>query len=246
MRLTLVLVLIMLLAVPSMNGQPQGIGASGDEGCYCHGGAADETVILVHGLPDRFNVSQTYEFSVEVHHPTIEPASGGAAIGGFRITVDNGALPVPANASLAHVVDDGLTHTRAGAMERNWTFNWTAPDDPEARVAFSFVANAVNGNAVGNGNGNSGDAWNRIELRSVGPAWWDPGYAYTPPPSISVGIVATLSLIALAITYAPFLRSERTSVETRTESTVDQDPATSEHGPDVDDVTFRPVSKGLS
>ena len=182
MRLTLFLVLMMLLAVPSMNGQPQGIGASGDEGCYCHGGAADETVILVHGLPDRFNVSQTYEFSVEVHHPTIEPASGGAAIGGFRITVDNGALPVPANASLAHVVDDGLTHTRAGAMERNWTFNWTAPDDPEARVAFSFVANAVNGNAVGNGNGNSGDAWNRIELRSVGPAWWDPGYAYTPPP----------------------------------------------------------------
>ena len=65
--LTLVaLMLLMLAAAPQFEAMPTGIGAAGDNGCTCHGGASGDTSVIVEGLPERFNASETYPFTVTV------------------------------------------------------------------------------------------------------------------------------------------------------------------------------------
>ena len=51
------LMLLMLAAAPQFEAMPTGIGAAGDNGCSCHGGASGDTSVVVEGLPDTFNDS---------------------------------------------------------------------------------------------------------------------------------------------------------------------------------------------
>ena len=60
----LALILMMLVAAPQFEAMPTGIGSSADGGCSCHGGAAADTQVIVTGLPDSFNASETYAFTV--------------------------------------------------------------------------------------------------------------------------------------------------------------------------------------
>ena len=59
------LLLVALMLVPQFSALPGGIGAAGNAGCSCHAGGDDgSTTILVEGLPETFNASETYVFTV--------------------------------------------------------------------------------------------------------------------------------------------------------------------------------------
>ena len=59
------LLLVALMLVPQLSALPGGIGSAGNEGCSCHiGGDDGSTTILVEGLPETFNASETYVFTV--------------------------------------------------------------------------------------------------------------------------------------------------------------------------------------
>ena len=60
------IVLISLVMVPQFDAAPGGIGSAGDNGCSCHGGPSSDTVVSVTGLPETYNSSETYTFTVTV------------------------------------------------------------------------------------------------------------------------------------------------------------------------------------
>ena len=67
--LALTIVLSTLLAVaPQFSAQPQGIGSQGDPGCQCHGAANTATIVTLDGLPEQFNVSETYDLTLTVRN----------------------------------------------------------------------------------------------------------------------------------------------------------------------------------
>ena len=93
--LTLVaLMLLMLAATPQFEAMPTGIGAAGDNGCTCHGGASGDTSVVVEGLPDRFNASETYPFTVTVVNDAMELHNGGSTEGADPWNGHAGQVPL--------------------------------------------------------------------------------------------------------------------------------------------------------
>ena len=215
--LALTIVLSTLLAVaPQFSAQPQGIGSQGDPGCGCHGAANTATIVTLDGLPEQFNVSETYDLTLTVRNDGIPGGAEAPNMGGFRILVENGDLPVPVDDSLAQVLADGLTHTASGATMRSWDLQWTAPADATARVEFTIYGNAVNGNAVGVGNGNSGDQWNALEATTLGPMATSSIGAEVeidPAPPLTIlltAVILALSLVLLGTMWVFYTRSPET------------------------------------
>ena len=66
--LLLGVLLVALMAAPQFTAAPGGIGSAGDQGCTCHGGASPDTTVLVDGLPETYNASETYTFTVTVQN----------------------------------------------------------------------------------------------------------------------------------------------------------------------------------
>ena len=121
--LAVLLVMIAALAfTPSFEAMPAGIGSAGDGGCSCHGGANTDTAVIVTGLPETFNASETYAFTLTIVNddlPRSEPDAG--RYGGYRILVTEGvvnAVPEPAG----QIMDAGLTHTAEANTVRTGDF----------------------------------------------------------------------------------------------------------------------------
>ncbi|MBT5284903.1 MAG: hypothetical protein HOL29_02910, partial [Euryarchaeota archaeon] len=150
----LALVLVMLVAAPQFEAMPTGIGSAADGGCSCHGGAAADTQVIVTGLPETFNASETYSFTVTVQNDVMELYNDGVTeadgtgwnghAGGFRI-LSTGGMVSTVDETLGHEMDGGLTHTDAGNALRTWDFEWVAPADDSKVVEFTIYGNAVNG-----------------------------------------------------------------------------------------------------
>ncbi|MGB0950510.1 MAG: choice-of-anchor V domain-containing protein [Poseidonia sp.] len=157
-RATLLLgvLLVALMAAPQFTAAPGGIGAAGDQGCTCHGGASPDTTVIVDGLPTTYNASETYTFTVTVQNDVMEinEVDWNGRAGGFRILVSHGDI-VAVPDSLSQMMDGGLTHTDEANTVRSWTFEWTAPAADDLNVEMTIYGNAVNG-----GNGAGGDHWN--------------------------------------------------------------------------------------
>ena len=212
--LTLVaLMLLMLAAAPQFEAMPTGIGAAGDNGCTCHGGASGDTSVIVEGLPERFNASETYPFTVTVVNDVMELHNGGSTEGadpwngnaaGFRILTSAGMVST-VNESLSHDMDGGLTHTIEGASARSWDFEWVAPADDGKVVEITVYGNAVNGGA-----GSGGDYWNEVDIVIPGAA----AGAVAPSASAlvifltSIGLAA--GLIFMGILWVFYRRSPET------------------------------------
>ena len=116
------LLLVALMLIPQFSALPGGIGSTANEGCSCHAGGNDgSTTILVEGLPETFNASETYTFTVTLVNDDMtlygngDPAQGwNGAQGGFRIVVDGGGSVTTVDSSYSQVVEGGLTHTEDG------------------------------------------------------------------------------------------------------------------------------------
>src|SRR6056300_400898 len=168
-RATLLLsvLLVALMAAPQFTAAPAGIGSAGDQGCTCRGGASPDTSVLVDGLPQSYNASETYTFTVTVVNDVMELYNGGSLegddpwngrAGGYRILVSHGEV-VAVPESQGQVMDGGLTHTEESNTVRSWTFEWTAPAADDINVEMKVYGNAVNG-----GSGSGGDYWNEVQL----------------------------------------------------------------------------------
>ncbi len=143
--------ILALFAVPQMDALSSGPGSVADSGCSCHelGASSSQTSITVDGLPENFNASETYTFTLTLEN---DMAIDGTKdhLGGYRI-LNTGGTIVSSDPTLGQELEGGYAHTVAGNKQRSWTFEWTAPADDESSVDFTIHGNAVNGDGTFNG-----------------------------------------------------------------------------------------------
>ena len=137
---------------------PTGIDGRADDGCLCHGGADDSTVVTLSGLPVQYNSSLEYNITLTIDSSVQE----GDVQGGFRILISDGELVGDG----WQLLDDGYTHTAQINDRRVWNAVWIAPSE-EDRLA-TFV---IHGNAVNDDQSASGDEWNSQSLAVPGPKY---------------------------------------------------------------------------
>ena len=143
--------LLVLLFAPSISSLPSGVGEMANDGCLCHGGASEATVVFISGLPVEFESNTAYNLSLQIDS-SIEPSQDSHQ-GGFRFNVQGGGMVQFENASEVQILEDGWTHDLAGTYQRQWNLTWTSPENSTEPVKFSLVGNAVNGNEQSDGDG---------------------------------------------------------------------------------------------
>lgn len=188
----LILISIAMVVSPAVNSLPAGVGGSGIQtsGCNCHTAAPTATVdIMVDGLPEEYNASETYTVTVSF---TGGPAETGVNSGGFNLWASGGEFSV-LDATVESRAPAEVTHTEAGNDYRTWTVEWIAPSHGRD-VDFIVHVNSVNGDGS-----NSGDEWNRYDLTvagSLGPGL-DPADPFTVLATLIIisGLLLTVTLL---------------------------------------------------
>ena len=207
------IVLISLLTVPQLDAAPGGIGSNGDGGCSCHGGASPDTLVSVSGLPEVYNASEKYTFTVTVTNDVMTLYNDGSKegadpwngrSGGFRILASKGSL-ASIDPSVSQEMDGGLTHTTTGNAFRSWDFEWTAPGDDSQFADFKIYGNAVNG-----GDGSNGDMWNSYETTIAGINAGQLAPSVRALVLLLTAIGLALGLILLGVMWVYYSRSPET------------------------------------
>ena len=195
---TLLLVCFLVLTLAGTNSiEARSAGIVSEGGCGCHGGMNSNTVITVDGLPEEYNISEEYFFTLTISNENV-PVQNPDQNGGFSIILTGGGIleSVPdADGNVAQEMDGGLTHTLDINDRRTWEFKWTAPDNYSANVSFLIYGNAVNGNGAPSGN-----EWNGmvIEIDPYKPETEGGNQMILTTVYISIGIVVLL-LISVPI-----------------------------------------------
>ena len=169
------LILLSMFAIPQFTAAPGGIGNIGDNGCSCHGSPSADTTVTVTGLPEQFNASETYPFTVTVTNDAmtlwadgIEEDGWNTRAGGFRILASKGTV-TSVDPTLSQEKEGGLTHTDEGNKFRTWDFEWVAPADDTVFTEFTINANAVNGGSV-NTVSSAGATHSKSHVRNLLPS----------------------------------------------------------------------------
>ena len=165
----IIAIVFAVTAFPTANSVPTGIADPNmvANGCTCHtdGIMASDVVINLTELPENYNVSQVYTFTLKISGGP-EPLEGGNQ-GGFFIAASYGTLESVDNTTQVPEGQNHLTHNSYGNGQREWSFNWTAPESDSKVAVFTVYGNSVNGNA-GSSNGAGGDYWNKAEFKVAG------------------------------------------------------------------------------
>ncbi|HJL64685.1 MAG TPA: choice-of-anchor V domain-containing protein [Candidatus Thalassarchaeaceae archaeon] len=158
-RKIVVLLSCILLLTPTILALPGGIsGAVVDSGCMCHGGASEEVLISVDGLPETFVVEEVYTVTVSFEGG---PDEAGENYGGFNLKSTHGTLYEIDNS--VQIIDNEATHTEEGNNQRSWTIEWKAPSNDGVSANFVLLVNSVDGDGT-----SSGDQWNELEFTTMG------------------------------------------------------------------------------
>ena len=182
---------ILLSLIGQSQALPNGIGDRANDGCLCHGGSDDTTIINLSGLPETYNSSVEYNLTLTIE----SPVELNDVQGGFRVIISQGELI----AQGWQVIDGGYTHTAEINDRRQWEVVWVAPEADDELATF-----VVHGNAV-NGNGNSnGDEWNSMSISIPGVNYT--GEVTTPDVTgkevngiqLAVGAFGIMALLSLA------------------------------------------------
>ena len=165
----IIAIVFAVTAFPTANSVPTGIADPNmvANGCTCHtdGIMASDVVINLTELPENYNVSQVYTFTLKISGGP-EPLEGGNQ-GGFFIAASYGTLESVDNTTQVPEGQTHLTHNAYGNGQREWSFSWTAPESDSKVAVFTVYGNSVNGNA-GSSNGAGGDYWNKAEFKVAG------------------------------------------------------------------------------
>ena len=190
MRRVLALLFI-LVSVGQSYALPTGVDDRGDDGCLCHGGSDESTVVTLSGLPEMYNSSQEYNVTLSIE----SPVDMNEVQGGFRILISQGELVGDG----WQVIDNGYTHTSEINDRRVWNAVWIAPEETDKLATFVIHGNAVNGN-----NEVSDDEWNSQSIAVPGPDYTGdvsaPELSTTPSNyRFAIGGIAIALVIGLAI-----------------------------------------------
>ena len=144
--LGIIIIALMVLTLPTMEGKQNGIHNQAGSGCSCHYGS---TATLSENFPSTYTAGQTYSIQIS--------ASGGVSgsNGGFNVVVDKGTLSTPGTGIMSVKVDSsGQSATHTTNSYRSWSFDWTAPSTGSGTTSVDIAVLTANGN-----NANSGDGW---------------------------------------------------------------------------------------
>ena len=151
----LVVLTLFLIFIGQTQALPDGIDSRGDDGCLCHGGSDETTIITLGGLPEEYNASENYNFTLTIGSPVQQNNPQG----GFRILISHGEIIGDG----WQFKDGGYTHTEEINDRRQWSAIWTAPSEDDLLTTFVVHGNAVNGD-----NSISGDEWNSFSIAIPG------------------------------------------------------------------------------
>ena len=186
----LTLLLIALASTTSYEARPGGIGSAGDGGCSCHGGINGNTQIILDGLPEVFNASEEYTFTLTIVNDGVNIDDSGAH-GGFRIIPNGGVIEsIPdINGNTVSEMEGGLTHNHETNDRRTWDFKWTAPASDTDIADFTIYGNAVNGNGAPDG-----DEWNKLQIVI-------PGLNANPTAPSAAALTILMTVIGLSLIH---------------------------------------------
>ena len=182
---------ILLSLIGQSQALPSGIGDRANDGCLCHGGSDDTTIVNLSGLPEAYNSSVEYNLTLTIE----SPVELNEVQGGFRVIISQGELI----AEGWQVMDGGYTHTTEINDRRQWEVVWVSPEVDDELATFVVHGNAVNGN--GNANG---DEWNSLSIAIPGTNYT--GEVTTPEITgkevsgihLAVGAIGVIALLSLA------------------------------------------------
>ena len=183
--------LFFLVLIGQSYAYPTGVDDRANDGCLCHGGSDDTTIVTLVGLPEVYNSSQHYNVTLTIE----SPVEMNEVQGGFRILISQGEF----EAEGWQVIDNGYTHTSKINDRRAWDAVWIAPEESDKLATFVIHGNAVNGNDEA-----TGDEWNSQSLAVPGPDYT--GEVVAPeiessPSNVKLGIgaIAVSLMLGLAI-----------------------------------------------
>lgn len=182
---------VVLVFVGQTQAMPDGIDRRGDDGCLCHGGSDETTMVILSGLPEIYNSSEEYNITLSIE----SPVERNNPQGGFRIIISYGEMLGEG----WQFKDGGYTHTEEINDRREWNAVWVAPSEDDLLATFVIHGNAVNGDGTPNN-----DEWNSLSLAVPGQNY--EGDVSAPElsgeisnPQIFVAIIATLLVLSLAV-----------------------------------------------
>ena len=111
---------ILLSLIGQSQALPSGNGDRANDGCLCHGGSDDTTIVNLSGLPAAYNSSVEYNLTLTIE----SPVELNEVQGGFRVIISQGELI----AEGWQVMDGGYTHTTEINDRRQWKAVWVAPE----------------------------------------------------------------------------------------------------------------------
>ena len=145
--ITIFLIFVMLLSVPSINAKEDGIINKSVNGCSCHGGGEGNAEVTIN-LPEEYNSGQSYSLEISV-------ISGGFSSGGFNLAVSDGTLTT--NDPNTKIQSGQAVHSNANT--NTWTVDWMAPAQGSGTVTFTLAGLAADGNGQ-----KTNDGWATISL----------------------------------------------------------------------------------
>ncbi len=145
--ITILMIFVMLLTVPSINANEDGIINKSVNGCSCHGGGQGNAEIAIE-LPEEYAPGQTYSIDIIV-------TSGSYTNGGFNLAVTDGSLST--NDPNAKIQSGQAVHSNANT--NSWTLDWMAPPQGSGTVTFTLAGLAADGNGR-----RTNDGWSTISI----------------------------------------------------------------------------------
>ena len=209
---TYALLALLLLTVMSVGMSVKGYPAGGAQqgagedwakdsianGCSCHmDEQLDKGMYMLNGIPPKYIPDTTYNISLVINDTNVISDPDAARYGGFLAEVSEGAFETN---ELFWVGDSGtyISHNDESNSQRNWTFQWTAPNDGAGDALFTIYFNVVNGV------GTNGDQWGYISAVSIGT----PQMASEETSIHELGISLMqywIALIAMAVVFVMIL-----------------------------------------
>ena len=155
-------------------------------GCGCH--SSGSSVTISENFPSSYTAGQTYSIQLSVS------SSISGTYGGFNVEVDKGTFATGGSSS---VKVNGKSITHSNAVNRAWSFDWTAPSAGSGMVNVDIAGMTANG-----AYGNNGDAWSTMSLTIT-----ETVVVTNNPPSVSnvqitPSMATSLDDLTLAYTYS--------------------------------------------
>ena len=155
-------------------------------GCGCH--SSGSSVTISENFPSSYTAGQTYSIQLSVS------SSVSGTYGGFNVEVDKGTFATGGSSS---VKVNGKSITHSNAVNRAWSFDWTAPSAGSGMVNVDIAGMTANG-----AYGNNGDAWSTMSLTIT-----ETVLVTNNPPSVSnvqitPSMATSLDDLTLAYTYS--------------------------------------------